>query len=409
MSRLLGTNLVHVKQKNDESIKEVIYKFGPISRVKIAEMLALTPPTITSNIASLIARGIVEELSDKENPSDVSLGRKPVKIDFIKSAYYFIGVEMAPGKTILCITDLRSNLVSHKVDAAVEHEYDYYVKHVADTIVEMLAQAGIKKEKVAGIGVGVPGFVESSKGMVRYYGRYGWRDKTLAKDLEELTGINVVIDNNARVRIIGEDLLDKKNRPDIFAYYFISKGIACPLMIRNRMVSGQTSGAGEAGHMVIEINGKKCETCGNHGCLEAYASENALLNQCREIMDDKNTILNDIQSDPGLLTLDDILSAEAQNDEIIVSTVKNVISYLAIALANIVNLISPKLVIVDSYIMKLDINRKYFIQVLKSNLYGLNDTEVEIEFKEYDSLSGAKGAVALAIKKFFIERVENNQ
>ena len=180
-------------------------------------------------------------------------------------------------------------------------------------------------------------------------------------------------------------------------------------MIRNRMVSGQTSGAGEAGHMVIEINGKKCETCGNHGCLEAYASENALLNQCREIMDERNTILNDIQSDPGLLTLDDILSAESQNDEIIVSTVKNVISYLAIALANIVNLISPKLVIVDSYIMKLDINRKYFIQVLKSNLYGLNDTEVEIEFKEYDSLSGAKGAVALAIKKFFIERVENNQ
>ena len=58
-----GTNLPRVKKQNEALIKEIIYKYGPISRSKIAEMLSLTPPTITTNVSSLIERGLVYELS----------------------------------------------------------------------------------------------------------------------------------------------------------------------------------------------------------------------------------------------------------------------------------------------------------------------------------------------------------
>ena len=92
-----GTNLPRVKKQNEALIKEIIYKYGPISRSKIAEMLSLTPPTITTNVSSLIERGLVYEFAAED--SDVeerSLGRKPIKINFIQDARYAVGVEMNP-------------------------------------------------------------------------------------------------------------------------------------------------------------------------------------------------------------------------------------------------------------------------------------------------------------------------
>ncbi len=175
------------------------------------------------------------------------------------------------------------------------------------------------------------------------------------------------------------------------------------MVIQNSIFSGQTAGAGEVGHMVVEIDGAKCATCGNFGCLEAYSSDTAVMQQCAEAIREGHTMLAELAQNPANPTMEEILEAAACSDRVVNSILRGAVRYLAVALANIVNFISPQLVIVDAKLMKLPRNREYFMSQLKQNLYGLNDTEVTVEFQIRDELGGAKGAAAAAILEFFIK------
>jgi predicted NBD/HSP70 family sugar kinase len=214
------------------------------------------------------------------------------------------------------------------------------------------------------------------------------------------------VENNVRVRVIGEDLLNGRIRPETFAYFFVSLGIACPLMIKNSLFSGQSAGAGEIGHMIMQVGGPKCDVCGNDGCLDAIASESTILKLCKSAMDmGRAETLSSIVEETGRLTMHEVLKAQQCNDLMVRSIVKQAVQYLAIALSNVINFMSPNLVIVDAYVMKLTENREMFSQIVKQNMYGLNDSEVQIEFKEYDAFGGCKGAAAFAIRQFFIREI----
>ena len=148
-------------------------------------------------------------------------------------------------------------------------------------------------------------------------------------------------------------MFGKTLRPDSFAYYLISYGIACPLLVKNRMITGENASTGEAGHMVVEINGPKCETCGHNGCLEEMASERAILKRCKAAVSaGASTMLTELCPDPAEMTMKDVIMAEECNDTMVVKIMEEAVMYLGVALANIINLISPPLVIVDGYIMK---------------------------------------------------------
>ncbi|MFQ9350877.1 MULTISPECIES: ROK family transcriptional regulator [Hungatella] len=400
-----GTNLPRVKKQNEALIKEIIYKYGPISRSKIAEMLSLTPPTITTNVSSLIERGLVYEFAAED--SDVeerSLGRKPIKINFIQDARYAIGVEMNPYQMAICMLDLRGN---EKISMKYPPMNGVYVEEMdmlARNIDKLISESGVDPEKILGVGMGLPGFVESKVGILRESFKTGWNNKNIARDLSRRLDIPVLIENNARARAIGEEMFGKTLRPDSFAYYLISYGIACPLFVKNRMITGENASAGEAGHMVVDINGPKCETCGHNGCLEEMASERAILKKCKAAVNDGvATMLTELCPDTEELTMKDVLMAEECNDAYVVKVMEEAVMYLGVTLANIINLISPPLVIVDGYIMKVKRNRRQLLEETKKHIFGLNDQEIEIEFIDFNPLTGARGGAALAIKQFFIK------
>lgn len=404
MGRMSGSNLTKVKRQNNTYIKEIIYKYGPISRSEIADMLSLTPPTITTNVNELIANGLIRELQGADsNREDCSVGRKPVKIDFVPSARFFVGAELAPEKTLICLTDLRANIIARRAIKREVTEYDTAVACLPGWIEDVIRESDVDRAKIMGACVAVPGFVDSNHGVIRRQRHQGWENRPFAGDLNKKLGFPVRVDNNVRVRAIGEDLISSKVRPETFIYFFVSKGIACSLMIKNSIFTGQAAGAGEVGHMIVEIDGAKCETCGNNGCLEAYSSDVSIIRRCATaIRNGADTILKTLAADPANPTLDEILAAQGCEDRVVGSIMQSSIRYLAISLANIVNFISPQLVIIDAYIMKSAQNRELLLEQVKKNLYGLNETEVEIEFKPFDEMSGAQGAAAAAIKYFFI-------
>lgn len=403
-----GNNLERLKLRNTESIKEAIYKYGPISRAEIAEMLQLTPPTITTNVANLLQQGLVRECEagsvSEERHSQHTLGRKRVLVDFVPDAQYAIGIERGYFGTLICLTDIRGNVVCEQQYTDDIDDYEDALNAVAGYVEDLLGQTDIPREKIAGLGIGLPGFVDGHNGVLRYGAINKWADKSVAKDLGERTGFACRVENNARCCALGEELFSGKLRPETFAYFLISRGVACPLVIQNRLYSGEMAGAGEVGHMVVDRFGFTCPTCGNRGCLEGVSSELAIRNRCIQAIQAKiPTLLNEVCKDPLNPQIEEILQVQRSNDRVVGSIMEDAITYLGITLANVINLINPPLVIVDGRIMQNEENRKLLIDVTRKNLFSLNVEEVDIEFVPLDKFRAAKGAAALAIKKFVLQ------
>ena len=415
MSSSQGSNPIRVKKQNETLIKEIIYKYGPISRSQIAQMLSLTPPTITTNVNGMIRQGFVREMDQEDNPGELipsesgdgrrPLGRRPVQIDFVPEACYVVGAEINKYEIAVCMLDLRGKIITSSRRTLENDDYDRIIQALLEQINKVIANSGISQEKILGAGVGITGFVDPKTGVLKRSAYQNWENnRKVAEDIRQGLNMPVIIENNARMRAIGEDMFENQLHTDTFAYYLISYGIACPMFIKNSILTGGASGAGEIGHVVVDIHGSKCQVCGDYGCLEEMASERAIVKQIKaEIKQGTPTVLREAKKDPEQLVMKDILAAESQGDELACRVVEKAIVYLGIELANIINFISPPLVIIDGYIMKEKRNRRLLLEETKKHLFGLDHQNIEFRFVEFDPLTGAKGAGALAIKTYFIE------
>jgi len=415
MSSSQGSNPIRVKKQNETLIKEIIYKYGPISRSQIAQMLSLTPPTITTNVNGMIRQGFVREMDQEDNPGELipsesgdgrrPLGRRPVQIDFVPEACYVVGAEINKYEIAVCMLDLRGKIITSSRCTLENDDYDRIIQALLEQINKVIANSGISQEKILGAGVGITGFVDPKTGVLKRSAYQNWENnRKVAEDIRQGLNMPVIIENNARMRAIGEDMFENQFHTDTFAYYLISYGIACPMFIKNSILTGGASGAGEIGHVVVDIHGPKCQVCGDYGCLEEMASERAIVKQIKaEIKQGTPTVLREAKKDPEQLVMKDILAAESQGDELACRVEEKAIVYLGIELANIINFISPPLVIIDGYIMKEKRIRRLLLEETKKHLFGLDHQNIEFRFVEFDPLTGAKGAGALAIKTYFIE------
>lgn len=404
MGRLHGNNLTNVKKQNEALIREVVYKYAPISRSEIADMLSLTPPTITTNIAEMIEQGLIEERANQESEETHGIGRRPVKLDFIENAVYVVGVEIGPYQTVVVLLNLRGVRVAESCYHSERKIYLDEVERLSEVIEGVIQKGGVDKHKILGVGVGIPGFVETKSGIVRKSTLRCWNGKPIAKDISERTELPVLIANNTRARAVGEELFGREVRPDTFAYFLISYGIACPLYVGNQIMEGNRQGAGEAGHMVAVLDGPRCETCGNYGCLEEVASERAILKYVKaSIQEGRETAITAFCEKKDQITMNEVLRAQIAGDQLADQVIKRAITYLGAMLANIINLVYPPLVLVDGFIMENQKNREYLLEQTRKHIFGLYEEEIKIEFVPYSPLTGARGAAALAIKHYLIK------
>ena len=400
-----GNNLERIKFQNIESIKEIIYRQGPISRAEIAELLQLTPPTITTNVANLIQQGIVRECENVPSQEGRrALGRRRVLIDYIPDAKYTVGVECGYHGMLICLVDIRCNVVAERKYTDRISYYEETIDAVGRHVEELLEEQGIPREKIAGLGIAFPGFVNQREGVLRYGAINKWKDKTITKDLESRTGFACIMENNVRCCAIGEAMRSDRLRPETFAYFLVSRGLGCPMVIRNRLHVGEMTGAGEVGHMVVAPKGPVCPTCGNRGCLEGISSELAIRERCGQaVREGVPTLLNAVCANPAEPQIEEILQAQNSNDHVVCTIMEDAITYIGIGLANIINFISPPLVIIDGRILQSEKNQKLLIEVTRNNLFSVNVEEVDMEFVPFNKFRAAMGAAALAIRKFILE------
>ena len=395
-----GSNHQLLKQNNHNLIKRFIYRNSPISRVEIAKQLGLTTATITGMVNPMISSGLLRETVAPTEEAK-SAGRPRMMLEFVPEAYYICGVDVGVYRTSYILTDIRGNIVAIQDTNQPLDEYQVTLERLSQEIPDFLAAAAIPREKMLGVGICLPGMIDGSADKIYDIFYEGWTEHNLCAELGQRLGLKVEVENNVRARAISAELFDRMVKAEPFAYFFVSFGVACQMIIDGKVLYGQSAAAGEIGHAVVQRNGPVCPTCGNRGCLEALTGERAILQQCRDIMaSDTATVLKELCRDPQVLTMEQVLMAQEMGDQAVGHIIEDAIEYLGIALANTINLISPRAVVLEGRILSTPKNQERMLRTVEQYMFHIHSGKIDFTFLPYDPDRGARAAAAVVVKEF---------
>ncbi|GAC1431497.1 MAG: ROK family glucokinase [Terriglobales bacterium] len=189
-----------------------------------------------------------------------------------------------------------------------------------------------------GIGIGVPGIIDMKTGMVRESPNLpGWTESPVRAEIEKRLGTRVILENDANVAALGEKWLGAGREVEDLAVLTLGTGVGGGIILGGRILHGMTGMAGEFGHVTVEPNGVRCG-CGNHGCLEQYASATAVVRMAKEAI--ASGALSELSraTDPDAeFSAKAVYNLAIQGDEESKKIFRRVGRALGIALADLVN------------------------------------------------------------------------
>jgi glucokinase len=200
---------------------------------------------------------------------------------------------------------------------------------------------------VLGVGAGAPGPLDIHRGVVILTPNLGWSNVPLRSLLAEAIGLPVALENDANAAVQGECWVGAARAGHCVIGLTLGTGIGGGIVLDGKLHHGASDAAGEFGHMVINFEGPRCG-CGNHGCLEAYASGSNIARRARELMAQGKASALHVLSDGVLdrVTAELVYRAAATGDALARQVTSDTARYLGIGVANLINLFNPDMVVI---------------------------------------------------------------
>jgi glucokinase len=275
---------------------------------------------------------------------------------------------------------------------------DAVTSRIASSIRDVQRKLSLAGRPLAGVGVSVPGPLDTRLGIVSFSPNLHWVDYPLAARLSAaLDGVPVVIDDDANCAGRGEAAFGAGIGICHQVYLTISTGIGGGVMIDGQVDHGFRDAAGEVGHMTIVPGGPDC-LCGNSGCLETVASGTAIARRGRQLlMQDQSPILAGLAGgDPDRVTARMVFESAASGDKLCELVLDDVATYLGIALANIVHLLNPEAIILGGGVMEqADRLLPAIDRRMRSHLFKVQREGLLLKHAELGDRSGLWGALEL--------------
>ena len=220
---------------------------------------------------------------------------------------------------------------------------------VAKAIDNKLAQEGISKSEVQGVGVGVPGPV-TSDGVVNRCVNLGWGVLNVAEKLSSLTGLGVRVGNDANVAALGEMWQGgAKGSKDVIVVT-LGTGVGGGIIVDGKIVAGFNGAGGEIGHITVNHDEIEACNCGKYGCLEQYTSATGIVRVAKRKLAQTTETTTLKKFEP--LTAKDIFDEAKAGDEVALSLVDEVCEILGAALSNMACVVNPETVVIGGGVSK---------------------------------------------------------
>jgi len=324
---------------NSRLILRTIYQQQEISRADVARQTRLTRTTVSDVVADLMAQGMVEEVG--YGPS--AGGKPPILLSVIPDSRHLIGLDLASDEFRGAVINLRGQ-VQQQIAVPLHDQDGEVALALLYEIVERLVAA--TDSQLLGIGIGSPGLMDASNGIVRRSVNLDWHDLPLRSLLEERFDLPVYVANDSQVAALGEYTFGKGPGAENLVVIKVGHGVGAGIVLNGRLFHGETFGAGEIGHVAVVENGERCR-CGNWGCLETVASVRAFVAQARAVADaDPESSLHQFVDSSDEITVETICQALEAGDEQVRQLIRQLGRYLGIAAANVVGLLSARRIVI---------------------------------------------------------------
>ena len=258
---------------------------------------------------------------------------------------YCIGVDLGGTNIAAGIIDLNSKRIveSHSVKTNAPRPCREITEDIYKLCVELCRRGGISLSDVEWIGAATPGIVKD--GVVFTAANLGWTDEPFRDILAELTGRPVFVANDANAATLAEAVWGAGAGAKCVVAVTLGTGVGGGIVIDGKIWEGMNGFAAEIGHMVIDVKGRWCG-CGQRGCLEAYCSATALVSETKRMMKlHPDSLMWHISAEhQGKVNGVTAFAAARRGDAAAKQVIEDFIDYLAIGVANIINVFQPDVV-----------------------------------------------------------------
>ncbi|WP_270169990.1 ROK family transcriptional regulator [Paenibacillus sp. SYP-B4298] len=323
-----------MKRQNKRTVFEIIKRQHPISRTAIAQQTGMSPTTVSRIVGELTEQGYLQA-SDQVS---AGLGRKSTLLGIVDSSVLSVGIELDRTVVSIGIVDLQGKLVcSRKYPRIPDEAAETTMQFIQGALSELIGQENIDRERITGMGVGLPGIVDNEQGIVIFSVQLAWKQVRLAERLRELTGLEVAVDNELKVRALAEHRHGAAVGATRTALLGFGHGVGSAVILGGEIYRGAGNSAGEIGHTTVDPSGMMCE-CGKAGCLQTYISINSLLLEASRIRPSSS--------------IEELFAARDAGENWAVHLINRALMYMAITVNNVVCMYNPDSVILSGELVE---------------------------------------------------------
>lgn len=313
---------------NQRRLVGAIRAAGSLTQAEIARVTGLSAATVSNIVNDLAATGMLRV------SATVSSGRRARAVSISRSAGLAVGIDFGRTHLRVAVADLAHEVLAEEQrPLPPQHRAEHGIDVAAGLVTTLLGKAGASRSAVVGVGVGIPGPVDSRTGEIGASTILPeWVGVRPADAIAARLQLPVQVDNDANLGALAEVVWGCARGQRNVAYIKVASGIGAGLVINGRLHRGVAGTAGEIGHTTIDENGRVCR-CGNRGCLETFASVPVIVGLLEQ------------SHGPGLTVADVIRMAQA-GDLGCQRVIEDVGRHLGVAVANLANLLNPQTIVI---------------------------------------------------------------
>lgn len=376
-----------------DTVLRLIWQERTISRAEIARRADLSRSTVSEVVGALLPTGLVSE----GGPGESLGGRRPIMLHFEDEACCIVGAELGASHVAVALTDLRGRVLhwEHR-NHPVRSDPEGTLRLATELCEASLASRRGAAKRLVGIGVAVPSPVDPlhpfalSEVVLPV-----WKGRSGLEALGERFGVPVMVDNDANLGALAEYWWGAGRGVRDFAYVKVGTGVGSGHVIGGELYRGSTGFAGEIGHLSIDPQGEPC-ICGLRGCLAMHVGSPALVKRARTLLPEyPGSALED-----GDVTIQSIEAAALAADPLALRVTREAAEFLGIAVAGMLNLMNPSVVIVGGGITGLgDRFLAPLRETVRQRTRVSSAAHATIVMSELGPQSVAVGAASLVLKE----------
>ena len=267
---------------------------------------------------------------------------------------YFAGIDIGGTKIAAGFATTEGKILSRvKSPTPKRSSPSRILRVICDLMEELFQDSGLDRKNLSGMGLGIPGLVDSAKGRILHTTNMKLSGAELTRALEKSFKVKVTIGNDVNLGILGEKWLGAAQKARNVAGLFIGTGIGGGVIVNDTLVTGGHGAASELGHMIIQAGGPRC-SCGSSGCLEALASRWAMERDIRQALKNgqKSVVTKLLDRKSDTIKSKVLRKALQKKDPLVTGILSEASRYLGIACISIRHIYDPEIIVLGGGVIE---------------------------------------------------------